>query len=98
VCHLAGLECDVLLNGVTSRAKPGRIVPADSENAPAVYNGANEACVSDYLKGSISFTRIVDTVARVVSEHATSSTGATTIEDVLAVDAWARARELTRLA
>jgi len=67
--------------------------------APAVYNGANEACVADFLAGSISFTRIVDTVARVVSEHDTSRTGATTIDDVLAVDAWARARarELTRI-
>ena len=65
---------------------------------PAVYNGANEACVADFLAGSISFTRIVDTVARVVSEHDTSRTGATTLEDVLGVDAWARARarELTR--
>jgi 1-deoxy-D-xylulose 5-phosphate reductoisomerase len=65
---------------------------------PAVYNGANEACVADFLAGSISFTRIVDTVARVVSEHDTSRTGATTLEDVLDVDAWARARarELTR--
>ena len=65
---------------------------------PAVYNAANEACVADFLAGSISFTRIVDTVARVVSEHDTSRTGATTLEDVLSVDAWARsrARELTR--
>jgi 1-deoxy-D-xylulose 5-phosphate reductoisomerase len=67
--------------------------------APAVYNAANEACVADFLAGSISFTRIVDTVARVVSEHDTSRTGATTLEDVLGVDAWARARarELTRI-
>ena len=66
--------------------------------APAVYNGANEACVADFHAGSISFPRIVDTVARVLSEHDTSRTGATTIDDVLAVDAWARARarELTR--
>jgi 1-deoxy-D-xylulose-5-phosphate reductoisomerase len=66
--------------------------------APAVYNAANEACVADFLAGSISFPRIVDTVARVVSEHDTSRTGATTLEDVLSVDAWARsrARELTR--
>ena len=65
---------------------------------PAVYNAANEACVADFLAGSISFTRIVDTVARVVSEHDTSRTGATTLEDVLGVDAWARARarELTK--
>ena len=66
--------------------------------APAVYNAANEACVADFLAGRISFTRIVDTVARVVSEHDTSRTGATTLEEVLGVDAWARARarELTR--
>jgi len=68
--------------------------------APAVYNGANEACVADFLAGRISFPRIVDTVARVVSEHDTSGAGATTVDDVLAVDAWARtrARELTRSA
>jgi 1-deoxy-D-xylulose-5-phosphate reductoisomerase len=66
--------------------------------APAVYNAANEVCVADFLAGSISFPRIVDTVARVVSEHDTSGTGVTTLDDVLAVDAWARvrARELTR--
>jgi 1-deoxy-D-xylulose-5-phosphate reductoisomerase len=65
--------------------------------APAVYNGANEACVADFLAGRISFPRIVDTVARVVSEHDTSRAGVTTVDDVLAVDAWARtrARELT---
>jgi 1-deoxy-D-xylulose 5-phosphate reductoisomerase len=65
---------------------------------PAVYNGANEACVADFLAGRISFPRIVDTVARIVSEHETSGTGVTTLEDVLAVDAWARARarELNR--
>ena len=68
--------------------------------APAVYNGANEACVEDFLAGRISFPRIVDTVARVVSEHDTSRAGVTTVDDVLAVDAWARtrARELTRSA
>jgi 1-deoxy-D-xylulose 5-phosphate reductoisomerase len=66
--------------------------------APAVYNGANEACVADFLAGRISFPRIVDTVARIVSEHEKSGTGVTTLEDVLAVDAWARARarELNR--
>jgi 1-deoxy-D-xylulose-5-phosphate reductoisomerase len=69
--------------------------------APAVYNGANEACVADFLAGRISFPRIVDTVARVVSEHDASGAWATTtVDDVLAVDAWARtrARELTRSA
>jgi 1-deoxy-D-xylulose-5-phosphate reductoisomerase len=60
--------------------------------APAVYNGASEACVAAFLTGRISFPRIVDTVARVVSEHDTSSSESLTLEDVLAVDAWARAR------
>jgi 1-deoxy-D-xylulose-5-phosphate reductoisomerase len=60
--------------------------------APAVYNGANEACVADFLAGKIPFTRIVDTVARVLSEHDAPRAGVTTVEDVLEVDAWARAR------
>ncbi|MGH3167221.1 MAG: 1-deoxy-D-xylulose-5-phosphate reductoisomerase [Trebonia sp.] len=66
--------------------------------APAVYNAANEVCVAAFLQGSISFPRIVDTVARIVSEHDTSTAGVTTLEDVLEVDAWARvrARELNR--
>jgi 1-deoxy-D-xylulose-5-phosphate reductoisomerase len=63
-------------------------------SAPAVYNAANEACVEDFLAGRISFTRIVDTVARIVSEH--DSTPVASVEEVLDVDAWARrrAREL----
>jgi 1-deoxy-D-xylulose-5-phosphate reductoisomerase len=60
--------------------------------APAVYNGANEACVAAFLAGRISFPRIVDTVARIVSEHGSPSARGLTVEDVLAVDAWARAR------
>jgi 1-deoxy-D-xylulose-5-phosphate reductoisomerase len=60
--------------------------------APAVYNGANEACVAAFLAGRIPFGRIVDTVTRILSEYDTSSAGSLTLEDVLAVDAWARAR------
>src|SRR5580700_892052 len=59
---------------------------------PAVYNAANEACVAAFLSGSIGFTRIVDTVARILSEHDAARTGVTTVADVLAVDAWARRR------
>ena len=66
--------------------------------APAVYNGANEECVAAFLKGTISFPRIVDTVRRIVSEHDASRGRVATLDDVLAVDAWARARarELNR--
>jgi 1-deoxy-D-xylulose-5-phosphate reductoisomerase len=64
--------------------------------APAVYNAANEACVADFLAGRIGFTRIVDTVARIVSEHNGARSAVTSVADVLAVDDWARqrAREL----
>ncbi len=64
--------------------------------APAVYNAANEACVADFRAGRISFPRIVDTVAQIVSEHDATRTAVTTVADVLAVDDWARrrAREL----
>jgi 1-deoxy-D-xylulose-5-phosphate reductoisomerase len=58
--------------------------------APAVYNAANEECVDAFMAGKIPFTGIVDTVAQVVSEHDASGGG--TLEDVLAVDAWARTR------
>jgi 1-deoxy-D-xylulose 5-phosphate reductoisomerase len=59
---------------------------------PAVYNAVNEACVAAFLSGSIGFTRIVDTVARILSEHDAARAGVTTVADVLAVDAWARRR------
>ncbi len=65
--------------------------------APAIYNAANEECVDAFLAGRIPFAGIVDTVARVVSEHDGSGRGIAAIDDVLAADRWARgrARELT---
>ena len=59
---------------------------------PAVYNAANEACVAAFLSGQIGFTRIVDTIARIVSEHDAARAAVTTVADVLAVDGWARRR------
>jgi len=59
---------------------------------PAAYNAANEACVAAFLAGSISFTRIVDTVARILSEHDAARAEVTAVADVLAVDQWARRR------
>src|SRR4051794_27814212 len=73
--------------------------------APAVYNGANEECVAAFLAGTLTFPAIVDTIARVVSDHLSdhmsgpeaTTPAALTLDDVLAADAWARsrARELT---
>jgi 1-deoxy-D-xylulose-5-phosphate reductoisomerase len=73
-----------------------REAAAAGGTAPAVYNAANEACVADFQAGRIGFPRIVDTVARIVSEHDAARTAVTTVADVLAVDDWARrrAREL----
>ncbi len=65
--------------------------------APAVYNAANEVCVDAFLAGRLRFPGIIDTVARVVSEHDGSGQAVVTLEEVLAADGWARerARELT---
>ena len=81
------------------RAGPGGRPAAAAPRPPSTTAPTRHAS-ADFLAGSISFPRIVDTVARVVSEHDTSRTGVTTLDDVLAVDAWARARarELTRSA
>ncbi len=69
-----------------------RAAAAAGGTMPAVYNAANEACVAAFLSGSIGFTRIVDTVARILSEHDAAHAAVTTVADVLAVDAWARRR------
>jgi 1-deoxy-D-xylulose-5-phosphate reductoisomerase len=69
-----------------------RSVAAAGGTAPAVYNAANEACVAAFLAGRISFTRIVDTVARIVSEH--DPVPVSSVAEVLAVDGWARRRAL----
>ena len=66
--------------------------------APAVFNAANEECVAAFTEGRIPFSGIVDTVARVVSEHGGSGDRIAGLDDVLAADDWARrrARELTQ--
>jgi 1-deoxy-D-xylulose-5-phosphate reductoisomerase len=56
---------------------------------PAVYNAANEECVSAFLAGRIRFLDIVDTVERVVEDHLPPS-GPLGLPEVLAADGWAR--------
>jgi 1-deoxy-D-xylulose-5-phosphate reductoisomerase len=65
--------------------------------APAVLNAANEVCVEAFRQGRLPFLAIIDTVARIVTEHDVPSYEELSIDDVLAADAWARtrARELT---
>ncbi|WP_422664854.1 1-deoxy-D-xylulose-5-phosphate reductoisomerase [Acrocarpospora corrugata] len=73
-----------------------RQVGEQGGTAPAVYNAANEVCVDAFMKGFLPFLGIVDTVARVVSEHIPGQ--AESVAEVLGADEWARARarELTR--
>ncbi|WP_432494291.1 1-deoxy-D-xylulose-5-phosphate reductoisomerase [Kineococcus gypseus] len=63
---------------------------------PAVLNAANEECVAAFHAGRLPFLGIVDTVARVVGEHAPGG-DPRDVADVLAAEGWARARarELT---
>jgi 1-deoxy-D-xylulose-5-phosphate reductoisomerase len=65
--------------------------------APAVFNAANEVCVQAFRDGRLPFLGIVDTVARVMTDHDVPSYQELSVDDVLAADAWARARarELT---
>lgn len=75
-----------------------RHVGGEGGTAPAVYNAANEVCVEAFMNGGLPFLAIVDTVAKVVEEH--QVTAADSVDEVLAADAWARARarELTGVA
>jgi 1-deoxy-D-xylulose-5-phosphate reductoisomerase len=57
---------------------------------PAVLNAANEEAVAAFLDGRISFNFIPETIARVMEAH--PPTTVRDLEDVLAADAWARAR------
>ena len=65
---------------------------AASATHPAVANAANEEAVSAFLAGRIGFTGIVDLVQRVLDEHDGVPVQAVTLADVLAAEAWARAR------
>jgi len=71
-----------------------RHVGAAGATYPAVYNAANEVAVDAFHDGHIGFPDIVDTVARVVDEHAGSGIDSAelSVEDVLRADEWARAR------
>jgi 1-deoxy-D-xylulose-5-phosphate reductoisomerase len=71
--------------------------------APAVFNGADEACVAAFVDGDLPFVRIVETVGRIVEEHLSGGLEGipgsahvdgnnTTLPDVITADAWARQR------
>ncbi len=57
--------------------------------APAVLNAANEIAVEEFLSGRISFTDIAALNGAVMRAHPPRAV--TTLDDVMAADAWARA-------
>jgi 1-deoxy-D-xylulose-5-phosphate reductoisomerase len=68
--------------------------------APAVFNAANEECVTAFLEQRLPFLSIVPTVAKVLQDHALSGASAPRdISDVFAAEASARtrAKELIRV-
>ncbi|MQA01392.1 MAG: 1-deoxy-D-xylulose-5-phosphate reductoisomerase [Streptosporangiales bacterium] len=73
-----------------------REVAASGGTYPAVYNAANEECVTAFLDHQLPFLGIVDTVQRVVEAHAEAAdpaaTAGLTVGAVLEADAWARER------
>jgi 1-deoxy-D-xylulose-5-phosphate reductoisomerase len=58
---------------------------------PAIFNAANEECVAAFVAGRLPFLGIVDTLERVLQE-APDFAEPCTVEEVLAAEAWARAR------
>ncbi|WP_406830155.1 1-deoxy-D-xylulose-5-phosphate reductoisomerase [Pedococcus sp. KACC 23699] len=79
-----------------------REVGEASGTYPAVYNAANEVAVDAFHDGRIGFLDIVDTIDRVVQDHATSGgegieSATLSVEDVLRADSWARHRARTVL-
>jgi 1-deoxy-D-xylulose-5-phosphate reductoisomerase len=60
---------------------------------PAVLNAANEIAVAAFLNAQLRFTAIPVLIEAVLAAHAT--TPVTTLEQVLAVDEWARRRAET---
>ncbi len=88
--------------------KLARLVGEHSGTAPAVFNAANEECVSQFLEGNLAFGQIVDTVERVVDTHLAAHgnddgsgfvpDGELSAVEVLAAEAWARpaARQVIR--
>ena len=59
---------------------------------PAVYNAANEQAVAAFVEGRAPFLGIVGCVERVLADAGQWRADPATVEDVLAAEAWARAR------
>ncbi len=63
-------------------------VAAKGGTAAAVFNGANEVAVEEFLAGKIKFGMIVELIEHCLNKHEVKSPAS--LEDLLAADAWAR--------
>ena len=62
-----------------------------SEGLPVVLNAANEVAVSAFLDGRLSFTGIPDTIQLAMNDYErNAATHVSGLDDVRAIDAWAR--------
>jgi len=64
--------------------------------APAALNAANEVAVSAFLNGQLAFVDIPWVIGQVMSQHSVRS--ATSLEDVMTADAWARLESRSAIA
>ena len=65
------------------------------ESMPAVLNAANEVAVEAFLAGRIGFTEIATVIEKTMDAH--DARTFTTIEDVLVIDLWGRAKAMDML-
>lgn len=69
-----------------------KLVGSKAGTCPAVMNGANEVAVGEFLKGTIKYSEIVNTVSQIVELHLSSnyvSDENLTIEEVIKAAKWA---------
>jgi 1-deoxy-D-xylulose-5-phosphate reductoisomerase len=64
-------------------------------SAPVVFNAANEAAVAAFLDGKIRFGRIVELIDEALGAHSVREH--LTLDELLAIDAWARQDVALRL-
>jgi len=64
-------------------------------SAPVVFNAANEAAVAAFLDGKIRFGRIVELIDACLQAHSVQQN--LTLDELIAIDAWARQETALRL-
>ncbi|MBF6146556.1 1-deoxy-D-xylulose-5-phosphate reductoisomerase [Nocardia nova] len=88
-------EFEPVDNEVFPAVELARAAGKTGGSVTAVYNAANEIAVQAFLDGALRFPDIVRTVARVVESADRWAAEPSTLDEVLAADAWARQRART---